>query len=54
MSPSLPTQEEIDATVSAYLGYLAVVTDGRSMTMHVTYKALSPERAATIVNAHMS
>ena len=49
-----PTQEEIDETVSAYLGYLAVVTDGRSMTMRVTYKALSPERAATIVNAHMS
>ena len=52
--PNITTQEEIDATVSAYLGYLAVVTDGRSMTMHVTYKALSPERAATIVNAHMT
>src|SRR5690348_14876489 len=49
-----PTQEEIDATVSAYLGNLSVLNDGHSMTMRVAYKALTPERAARIVNAHMS
>ena len=48
-----PTQEQIDATVSAYLGYLTASNDGHSMTMHVSYRALTPERAATIVNAHI-
>ena len=37
---SPPTQEQIDATVSAYLGYLSVVNDGHSMTLHVSYRAL--------------
>ena len=50
---SPPTQEQIDATVGAYAGYLAANNDGHSMTIHVTYRALAPERAATIVNAHI-
>src|SRR6516162_342985 len=48
-----PTQAQIDATVGAYAGYLAVSNDGHSMTIRVSYRALSPERAATIVNAHI-
>ncbi len=48
-----PTQAQIDATVSAYLGYLTASNDGHSMTMHVSYRALTPERAATIVNAQI-
>src|SRR5689334_4648673 len=50
---SPPTQEEIDAAVSAYLGYLTASNDGHSMTMRVSYRALTPERAAAVVNAHM-
>jgi uncharacterized protein involved in exopolysaccharide biosynthesis/Mrp family chromosome partitioning ATPase len=46
-----PTQAQIDATVGAYAGYLAVSNDGHSMTIRISYRALSPERAATIVNA---
>jgi len=48
-----PTQAQIDATVGAYARDLAAYSDGRSMTIQVTYRALTPERAATIVNAHI-
>jgi uncharacterized protein involved in exopolysaccharide biosynthesis/Mrp family chromosome partitioning ATPase len=48
-----PTQAQIDATVGAYTGYLVVSNDGHSMTIRVSYRALTPERAATIVNAHI-
>ena len=48
-----PTQAQIDATVGAYAGYLAASNDGHSMTILVSYRALTPERAATIVNAHI-
>jgi succinoglycan biosynthesis transport protein ExoP len=48
-----PTQAQIDATVEAYAGYLTANNDGRSMTIHVTYRALTPERAAAVVNAHI-
>src|SRR6516164_9694905 len=48
-----PTQEQIDATVGAYEGYLAANNDGHSMTIHVAYRALTPKRAATVVNAHI-
>jgi polysaccharide biosynthesis transport protein len=50
---SPPTQAQIDATVGAYAGYLAAGNDGHSMTIVVTYRALTPERAATVVNAHI-
>ena len=48
-----PTQAQIDAAVSLYSSYLSVSNDQHSMTIRVTYRALSPERAAAIVNAHM-
>ena len=48
-----PTQAQIDATVGAYAGLLAVSNDGHSMTISVSYRALAPERAATVVNAHI-
>jgi len=48
-----PTQAQIDAAVSLYSSYLTVLNDQHSMTIRVTYRALSPERAAAIVNAHM-
>jgi succinoglycan biosynthesis transport protein ExoP len=48
-----PTQAQIDGTVGVYAGYLAADNDGHSMTIHVTYRALTPERAATVVNAHI-
>ena len=48
-----PTQAEIDATVDVYRGYLAASNDAHSMTITVSYLALTPERAATIVNAHI-
>jgi polysaccharide biosynthesis transport protein len=48
-----PTQAQIDATVSAYVGYLVADNDAHSMTIHVTYRALTPERAAAVVNAHI-
>jgi succinoglycan biosynthesis transport protein ExoP len=50
---SAPTQALIDATVSAYAGYLVAGNDGHSNTIHITYRALTPQRAATIVNAHI-
>jgi polysaccharide biosynthesis transport protein len=48
-----PTQAEIDAAVSAYSGYVTATNDGHSNTIHVTYQAWTPERAAAIVNAQM-
>ena len=48
-----PTQAQIDATVGAYAGYLTTSNDGHSMTITVSYRALTPERAATVVNAHI-
>jgi polysaccharide biosynthesis transport protein len=48
-----PSQAEIDGIVGAYAGYLTVGNDGHSMTLHVSYRALSPEHAAAVVNAHM-
>ena len=48
-----PTQAQIDAAVGTYAGYLAVGTDGHSMTIRVSYRALTPERAAAVVNAHI-
>jgi succinoglycan biosynthesis transport protein ExoP len=48
-----PTQAVIDQTIEKYGGYLTVGTDGRSVTIRVSYRAWTPERAATIVNAHI-
>jgi uncharacterized protein involved in exopolysaccharide biosynthesis/Mrp family chromosome partitioning ATPase len=48
-----PSQAVIDAAVEAYKGYLLVQTDGHSMTIHVSYRARTPERAAVVVNAHI-
>jgi uncharacterized protein involved in exopolysaccharide biosynthesis/Mrp family chromosome partitioning ATPase len=48
-----PTQAQIDATVKAYAGYLMPSNDAHSMTILVDYLALTPERAAAIVNAHI-
>jgi polysaccharide biosynthesis transport protein len=48
-----PTQAQIDSAVEKYTGYLLVQTDGRSMTIRVSYRAWTPERAAAVVNAHI-
>ena len=48
-----PTQALIDATVGAYAGYLTTGNDAHSMTITVSYRALTPERAATVVNAQI-
>jgi uncharacterized protein involved in exopolysaccharide biosynthesis/Mrp family chromosome partitioning ATPase len=48
-----PTQVQIDGTVGAYAGFLVVSNDGHSLTISVSYRALTPERAATVVNAHI-
>jgi polysaccharide biosynthesis transport protein len=48
-----PAQPQIDEAVEKYNRYLAVQTDGHSMTIHVSYQAWTPERAAAIVNAHL-
>jgi polysaccharide biosynthesis transport protein len=48
-----PTQAQIDATVGAYANYLVASNDAHSMTILVNYRALTPERAAAIVNAHI-
>ena len=48
-----PTQAQIDATVRTYAGYLVPSNDAHSMTILVNYRALTPERAAAIVNAHI-
>jgi len=47
------TQAQIDQAVEKYARYLLVGTDGRSVTLHVSYRAWTPERAAQIVNAHI-
>ena len=46
-------EAQIDAAVGTYSGYLTVATDGHSMTIRVSYRAWTPERAAQIVNAHI-
>jgi succinoglycan biosynthesis transport protein ExoP len=48
-----PTQAQIDGAVETYTSYLLVQTDGRSMTIRVSYRAWTPERAAAVVNAHI-
>jgi uncharacterized protein involved in exopolysaccharide biosynthesis/Mrp family chromosome partitioning ATPase len=48
-----PTQAQIDAAVSMYSAYLTAVNDGHSNTIRVSYRAMAPERAADIVNAHL-
>jgi succinoglycan biosynthesis transport protein ExoP len=48
-----PTQAQVDGAVEAYAGYLAVENDGHSMTIRVSYPALTPERSAAVVNAHI-
>ena len=48
-----PAQAQIDEAVEKYKGYLDVQTDGHSMTLRVSYRAWTPERAAAIVNAHL-
>jgi capsular exopolysaccharide synthesis family protein len=49
-----PTQAQIDATVGAYASFLEVGNDGHSMTITVSYSALTPDDAANIVNAHIN
>jgi uncharacterized protein involved in exopolysaccharide biosynthesis/MinD-like ATPase involved in chromosome partitioning or flagellar assembly len=48
-----PTQAQIDEAVEKYARYSVIQTDGHSMTIRVSYRAWTPERAATIVNAHL-
>jgi polysaccharide biosynthesis transport protein len=48
-----PTQAQIDEAVEKYTGYLVVGTDGRSMTIRVSYRAWTRERAAVVANAHI-
>jgi len=48
-----PTQAQIDEAVATYADFLTVSNDGHSMTIRVSYRAWTPERAATIVNAHL-
>jgi uncharacterized protein involved in exopolysaccharide biosynthesis/Mrp family chromosome partitioning ATPase len=48
-----PTKAEIDTAVGKYAGFLTVATDGHSMTIRVSYRAWTPERAAAVVNAHI-
>jgi succinoglycan biosynthesis transport protein ExoP len=48
-----PTQTAIDETIEKYVRNLRVDTDGQSMTIRVSYRAWTPERAAAIVNAHV-
>jgi succinoglycan biosynthesis transport protein ExoP len=48
-----PTQAQIDEAVEKYARYLVVQTDGHSMTIRVSFRAWTPERAAAIVNAHL-
>ncbi len=47
------SQAQIDDLVGAYVGYLTVANDGHSMTLRISYRALTRERAAEIVNAHL-
>jgi uncharacterized protein involved in exopolysaccharide biosynthesis len=48
-----PTQAQTDEAVEKYTRYLGVGTDGHSMTIRVSYRAWTPERAAAVVNAHL-
>ena len=48
-----PSQAQIDDLVGAYAAYLKVSNDGHSMTLSISYRALTRERAAEIVNAHL-
>jgi succinoglycan biosynthesis transport protein ExoP len=48
-----PPQATIDEVIEKYARYLLVDTDGQSMTIRVSYRAWTPERAAAIVNAHI-
>ncbi len=48
-----PTQAQIERAVETYTGYLLVQTDGHSMTIRVSYRAWTPERAAAVLNAHI-
>ena len=48
-----PAQTEIDEAVGKYASFLSVKTDGHSMTIRVSYRAWTPERAAAVVNAQM-
>jgi polysaccharide biosynthesis transport protein len=48
-----PLRSEIDQTIQAYARHLTVQTDGHSMTIRVLFKALDPDLAAKIVNAHV-
>lgn len=48
-----PSQQLINETVETYGRYLLVSTDGKSMTIRVSFRAWTPERAALIVNAHI-
>jgi uncharacterized protein involved in exopolysaccharide biosynthesis/Mrp family chromosome partitioning ATPase len=48
-----PEQAKVDEAVSKYTRYLSVGTDQKSMTIHVLYRAWTPESAAAIVNAHL-
>jgi uncharacterized protein involved in exopolysaccharide biosynthesis/Mrp family chromosome partitioning ATPase len=50
---NVPGQAIIDEAVEKYMGYLNVSTDLHSMTIRVSYRAWTPERAAVIVNAHL-
>jgi uncharacterized protein involved in exopolysaccharide biosynthesis/Mrp family chromosome partitioning ATPase len=52
-NPDAPAQAQIDEAVEKYVRYLNVQTDSRSMTIHISYWAWRPARAAAIINAHM-
>jgi uncharacterized protein involved in exopolysaccharide biosynthesis/Mrp family chromosome partitioning ATPase len=52
-SAGQPAKAQIDGAVERYAGYLDVQTDGRSVTIRVAYRALRPEEAAAVVNAHI-
>jgi polysaccharide biosynthesis transport protein len=49
----VPGQGIIEEAVEKYMSYLNVSTDLHSMTIHVSYRASTAERAAAIVNAHL-
>ncbi len=47
-----PTQAQIDSAVE-HIGVICGHNDGHSMTIRVSYRAWTPERAAAVVNAHI-
>jgi len=49
----VPSQAAIDRLVESYMRNLSVSNDGHSMTIRVSYRARTPERAAEVVNAHL-